>query len=525
MNNIQILIVDYGSQYTLVIGRILRELGVRSLILPPKKVDEWLKNNTPKAVILSGSNFSVHQKGAPELPKLLGIALHKSHEVKSKYQILGICYGMQLLAHKLGGKVARPLAHREYGPSIVTLDTKHPLFAGVTKKTEVWASHGDTVIKLPKGFASIATSEGIAAMSNKDNRVLGIQFHPEVVDTKEGRKILQNFLELSKCEKDWNPTDLIHQIQKEVLDIVNKDGNKKNVVLGVSGGVDSTTLSAILAPVLGKRLFCVAIDTGGLREGELSELKANMKSVLSQERFLRKANLVVIDASEEFVKNIGKTIDGEEKRAKFREIYQKIFEEQIKKHNAGFIAQGTLATDIIESGKAGKSAMIKTHHNVGLKWKVEDLHPLRNLFKYEVRELARVLRLPSAISERNPFPGPGLYLRVVGAPVSKENIELVREADKTVADILKKHNLNKNISQLIVALLGVNSVGVKGDERVYGHSLAVRAVQTSDFMTAKGYYFPEEVMNEITSALTKHKNIVRVFFDMTPKPPATTEFE
>lgn len=189
------------------------------------------------------------------------------------------------------------------------------------------------------------------------------------------------------------------------------------------------------------------------------------------------------------------------------------------------MAQGTLATDIIESGKAGQSAMIKTHHNVGLSWKVKDLHPFRNLFKYEIRELARALNLPSAVYERNPFPGPGLYLRVVGTPVSKENIELVREADKTVNDILKKHNLLKNISQLIVALLGINSVGVKGDERVYGYSLAIRAVQTADFMTAKGYYFPEEVVNEITNALTKHKNIVRVFFDMTPKPPATTEFE
>ncbi|KKQ02299.1 MAG: Glutamine-hydrolyzing GMP synthase [Parcubacteria group bacterium GW2011_GWA2_36_24] len=266
----------------------------------------------------------------------------------------------------------------------------------------------------------------------------------------------------------------------------------------------------------------MAIDTGGLRANELLELKANTKSALGKNKV---KNFKIIKAGEEFIKNIRVTIDGEKKRTKFREIYQKIFEEQIKKYKAGFIAQGTLATDLIESGKIGESAMIKTHHNVGLFWKVDDLHPFRNLFKYEVRELAQTLNLPSAIYERNPFPGPGLYLRVVGTPVSKENIELVREADKTVADILKKYKLTKYISQLIVALLGVNSVGVKGDERVYGHSLAVRAVQTADFMTAKGYYFPEKVVNEITNALTKHKDIVRVFFDMTPKPPATTEFE
>ncbi len=512
MNGTQILIVDYGSQYTLVIGRTLRELGVRSIILPPKKIDKWLKNNLPKAVILSGSNWSVHQSEAPKIPKSLDIT-------GKKYFILGICYGMQLLAHKLGGIVAKPHDYREYGPATVTVDTKRPLFYGVLKKTEVWASHGDTVTKLPKGFTSIATSDGISAMADMRNRVMGIQFHPEVVDTKEGKKILQNFLDVSGCKKDWDPINLIHQIQKEVLETVNKDTRSKpNVILGVSGGVDSTTLAAVLAPILGKRLICIAIDTGGLRANELAELKENTKNA-----GIRK--LVVISAGDKFIKNISATIDGEEKRTKFRAVYKKIFEEQIAKYKADFIAQGTLATDIIESGEAGKSVMIKTHHNVGLNFRVKDLHPFRNLFKYEVRELARVLHLPKAVYERNPFPGPGLFLRVVGTSVSKENIELVREADKTVSDILKKHNLAKNISQLIVALLGINSVGVKGDERVYGHSLAIRAVQTSDFMTAKGFYFPQAVSDEITSALTKHKNIVRVFFDMTPKPPATTEFE
>ncbi|MBU0998693.1 glutamine-hydrolyzing GMP synthase [Patescibacteria group bacterium] len=507
MNKIQILIVDYGSQYTLVIGRTLRELGVRSVILPPDKAEDWIKNNLPKAVILSGSNWSVHNEGAPELPKSLNVT-------GVKYPILGICYGMQLLAHKLNGLVERPLAHREYGPANAILNTNHPFFYGVSKKTQVWASHGDTVAKLPKGFISIATSGGIAAMSSKNNRVLGIQFHPEVVNTKEGKKILQNFLNISNCQKDWNPINLIHEIQKEVTGLV----GKKNVILGVSGGVDSTTLAAVLAPIFGKRLICIAIDTGGLRANELEELKTNTKSAGVK-------NLIIINTKKEFIKNIGTTIDGEEKRAKFRKVYQKIFKEQIKKYKAGFMVQGTLATDIIESGKAGKSAMIKTHHNVGLSWEVEDLHPFRNLFKYEVRELARALKLPKAIYERNPFPGPGLFLRIVGTSVSEENIKLVREADKTVANILKKYKLTKNISQLIVALLGINSVGVKGDERVYGHSLAIRAVQTADFMTAKGYYFPQEVVNEITNALTKHKNIVRVFFDMTPKPPATTEFE
>ncbi|HTE48454.1 MAG TPA: glutamine-hydrolyzing GMP synthase [Candidatus Paceibacterota bacterium] len=515
----QILIVDYGSQYTLVIGRTLRELGVRSIILPPKKVDKWLKNNLPKAVILSGSNWSVRSVGAPELPKSLDI---RGKSKNKQYSILGICYGMQLLTYTLGGSVERPHKHREYGPAEVMLDTKHPLFAGVEKKTVVWASHGDTVTKLPKGLISIATSSGISAMADESNKVMGIQFHPEVDNTKEGKKILQNFLNISNCKKDWNPMNMIQHIQREVLEIVNKEKSKRNVILGFSGGVDSTTLASILAPVLGNRLVCIAIDTGGLRTNELKEINANARMSLSTTGAKK---LIIIPATDEFIKNISTTIDGEGKRAKFRALYQRIFEEQIRKYNAGFIAQGTLATDIIESGRMGESAMIKTHHNVGLTWNVTDLHPFRNLFKYEVRELARAMNLPRAVYERKPFPGPGLFLRVVGTPVSKEKIELVRQADKSVADILKKHNLEKDISQLIVALLGINSVGVKGDERVYGQSLAVRAVQTVDFMTGRSFYFPPEVADEITSALTKHKDIVRVFFDMTPKPPATTEFE
>lgn len=510
MENIQVLIVDYGSQYTLVIGRTLRELGVRSAILPPDKAEHFLTQYTPKSVILSGSNWSVHNDGAPGLPNNLDIT-------GVKYPILGLCYGMQLLAYKLGGTVDRPHGHREYGPAKVTVDNTHPLFLNVSKETDVWASHGDTVTKLPDGYKEIAVSGGIAAMTNSDNRVLGIQFHPEVVDTKEGKTMLQNFLSISNCVKDWNPTDLIKEIQDEVMNVVNASA-KQNVVLGVSGGVDSTVLAALLAPVLGDKLICLAIDTGGMRSGELEELKINVESAGVK-------NLVVVEASDEFIKNISTTVDAQEKRGKFRDVYKRIFEEQIAKNDAGFIVQGTLATDIIESGEAGKSALIKTHHNVGLAWEVDDLHPLRNLFKYEVRELGKALNLPSAVYERNPFPGPGLYLRIVGLPVSREYLDLVRDADKTVTEIIKKYNLEKEISQLIVGILGVKSVGVKGDERVYGHALAIRAVQTIDFMTAKGYYFPQDVVEEITNALTKHKEIVRVFFDMTPKPPATTEFE
>lgn len=510
MESLQVLIIDYGSQYTLVIGRTLRELGVRSAILPPEKAEQFLSLYTPKAVILSGSNYSVHNSDAPKLPNNLDIT-------GSKYPLLGLCYGMQILAHTLGGMVERPHGHREYGPSKVSVDNTHPLFINVSKETDVWASHGDTVTILPKGFKEIAKSGGIASMTSLNNKVLGIQFHPEVSDSKEGKIMLQNFLNIAGCVTDWSPTDLIKEIQNEVLDIVNKS-EKQNVVLGVSGGVDSTVLAALLAPVLGDKLICLAIDTGGMRMNEMDELKVNINSAGVK-------NLVIVESADDFIKNISTTIDAQEKRGKFRDVYKNIFEEQIAKHNAGFIVQGTLATDIIESGEAGESAMIKTHHNVGLDWQVDDLHPLRNLFKYEVRELGKALNLPQAVYSRNPFPGPGLYLRIVGLPVSGEYLDMVRQADKSVTDIIKKHNLSNEISQLIVALIGIRSVGVKGDERVYGHAMAVRAVQTIDFMTATGFYLPEVVVNEITNELTKHKEVVRVFFDMTPKPPATTEFE
>ncbi|OGW73584.1 MAG: hypothetical protein A3J72_03570, partial [Nitrospirae bacterium RIFCSPHIGHO2_02_FULL_40_19] len=374
----------------------MRELGVRSTILSPQKAEEWLKYNNPKAVILSGSNWSVHDEGAPSLPKSLDI----SGLGDKKYLILGICYGMQLLAHQLGGLVEKSHKHREYGPAKVTLNNAHPLFRGVSEKTEVWASHGDTVTKLPKNFTSIAISEGLAAMTNKNNRVLGIQFHPEVAHTKEGKKILKNFIDMAGCKVDWDSVNLIYEIQNEVLDVV-KIAKKQKLILGFSGGVDSTTLAAILAPVLKDKLICIVVDTGGARMNEFEEIKKNARSAGVK-------NLVIISAGKEFIKNISMTIDGEEKRGKFREVYKRIFEEQIAKYEAGFILQGTLATDIIESGKIGHSAMIKTHHNVGLTWKVEDLHPLRNLFKYEVRELARAIKLSPAIYERNPFPGPGL---------------------------------------------------------------------------------------------------------------------
>ena len=289
-------------------------------------------------------------------------------------------------------------------------------------------------------------------------------------------------------------------------------------IIGVSGGVDSTTLAAILAPSLGKQLKAFMIDTGGMRKDEIEKVKEITKKA--------GINLEVIEKyKNKFIESVGQSIDAEEKRAHFREVYGEVFKDVAKSYGATHMIQGTLATDLIESGSAGKSALIKTHHNVDLNLGLKEIMPLADFFKFEVREFAREFGLEELLVGRQPFPGPGLYLRIVGVPVTAELLEIVREADYEVTQILKKNNVYDKISQTIVALLGVNTVGVKGDGRVYGYSLVVRTVETVDFMTVKGFYLSKEICEEITSALVRYPKIVRVFFDWTTKPPATTEFE
>ena len=508
MKPIQILVVDMGSQYTLVIGRTLRELGFRSAVLSPGKAEGWLKANKPQAVILSGGSASVYEENSPQPPKYI---------LKIDIPILGICYGMQWISHKTGGLVAPHHERKEYGEAVAKFDTKDLLFRGIKSKSIVWASHGDSVEKVPVGFRIIARSvdeKVIEAMSSPSKKIWGVQFHPEVTHTKEGKKILLNFLEkIAKCEKDWQPADIVDDIRNETSKVA---GDKK-AIIGFSGGVDSTTLSAVLAPVFRKNLLAVCIDTGGLRRNELEEIKFNARAA--------GVNLKIVKASARFQKSIGRETHSEKKRKRFKKIYGRILEEEAKKFQADFIVQGSLATDLIESGSAGKADLIKLHHNVGLNLKEKELHPFRNLFKYEVRELARSLKLPSSISERQPFPGPGLFIRIIGEPPRKDKLNIARWADGEVTDILKKHGAYKGVSQLIVALDCQRTVGIKGDGRVYAYSVIVRGVKTLDFMTAEGVQFPANIRREISTVVTRHPKIVRVFFDETNKPPATTEME
>lgn len=506
-----VAIIELGSQYTLLIERTLRELGIRSVILDPQKADIWFRDHQPKAIILSGGASSVYDVDAPNPPLEI---LSLSENAERPVPLLGICYGMQWIARHLGGEVLPVAGSREYGEAKIGIaDSTGKIFEDTPNGQNVWMSHGDSVTILPKGFRPMAYTEDntIAAMEN--GPIWGVQFHPEVIHTPFGSTILKNFMKFAGCEEDWVPSSIVSSIQENVQ----RELGERRVISGFSGGVDSTTISAILSPVLRERLLAVVIDGGHLREGELSEIKKHALSA--------KVELKIIDAREDFQKELCDVIDAEEKRKRFKKVYTSIFVKSAQEFDASVILQGTLAPDRIESGATG-GALIKSHHNVGLDMgNLLQFHPVDHLFKYEIRALAKEVGLPESVFNRQPFPGPGLFLRVVGVPATPDKLDLVRWADNEVKNILVKHGVYEKISQLVVSYMGVNTVGVKGDARVYGGAIVIRAVETTDFMTAKGVHFSDVIEDEICSVLTKHRDVVRVWFDPTKKPPATTEME
>ncbi len=425
---------------------------------------------------------------------------------------------MQWLAKTLGGIVESRESQREYGPTRAIFDTDNPLFQGLDRSQTVWSSHGDSVTVLPVSASQVARSldteccEGFQ-LANPLQKIWALQFHPEVKETLCGKSIFWNFVfGICGCQKDWQAQNLIAEIREQIVQEVG-DGK---VIMGFSGGRDSTTLAKLASAVLGERLLAVCVDGGQLRLNESEEIQANAKHAGSR--------LIVVDARPRFAEAFANTVDAEEKRAVFKKLYTATLEEQAEKFDARFLFQGSLATDSIESGKTG-GAVIKSHHNEGLQTKLKQVHPLHALFKYEVRALAQSLGLPESVCKRQPFPGPGLFTRVVGTPVTVGLLEIVRWADAQVTEILTRRGKMEEVDQLVVALIGVKTVGVKGDKRTYGYPIAVRPVVSADFMTAKGYHLPDEVEDEIVSKLTQHPEIVRGFFDPTPKPPATVEFE
>jgi GMP synthase (glutamine-hydrolysing) len=514
----QLLVVDKGSQYTLKIVKSYEELGYRVALFGEGQALAWLKSNKVRGIIISGGPASVNDADAKPVAQAF---------YDAGVPVLNICYGMQDAAKRFGGNVESIEENRGYSKEDVTLATDFDLFVGLPRYTSVWASHGDTVTSVPHDFVVTARTDGgvIAAMYGKPNGVpvWCVQFHPEVSHTRDGKKILRNFAEtICGCEEDWKAGDIVKTIRTSVLGAV----GRRHAVIGFSGGVDSTTLARILAPVLGDRLHGIVIDCGQFRIGELEEIKRHAEAA--------GLAIKVISAKKGFTQVVGMKLNAEAVRIIFKYLYAEIFrQEAVKianKYANGDLSQvvfiqGTLAPDLIESGATG-GALIKSHHNVGLAIEgVEQLHPFGDLFKYEVRSLARKLKLPKSVWNRQPFPGPGLILRIPGLPKTPKNLNIVRWVDARTREVLGKHGWYDRVSQLVATYGFYPTVGVKGDGRVYEPVAVIRAVKTIDFMTAEGVYFPEQVARELVTVLTRHPKVSRVFFDPTNKPPATTEME
>ena len=509
----KILILDFGSQYTQNIARKVRECQVYCEIHPCTLPFDKIKDFNAKGIILSGGPASVLEKDALLCDRRL---------FELKIPILGICYGMQLITHMLGGKVD-PSPHREFGRAELMLKEFSHLFEEVNNNSTVWMSHGDRISKLPEGFKGIAFTGNspLAAIENSVARVYGLQFHPEVVHTVDGTRILNNFLfKICQCDKNWKMDSLVDYM---IQDIRDKVGNAK-VVCGLSGGVDSSVAAVLIHKAIGDNLYCLFIDNGFLRSGEKDKVENTFRDNFS-------IHLDVIDAADKFLEKLKGITDPEQKRKSIGNTFIKVFEEEAKRlGDFTFLAQGTLYPDVIESVsfKGGPSAVIKSHHNVGglpEKMQLKLLEPFRELFKDEVRALGREMGISDEIINRQPFPGPGLAIRILGE-VTPERLKVLCAADKIILQEVKAAGLYNDLWQSFAVLLPVKTVGVMGDARTYEDVIAIRAVTSTDGMTADWAHLPYELLGKLSNRIINEVHGVnRVVYDISSKPPSTIEWE
>jgi GMP synthase (glutamine-hydrolysing) len=508
-----VVILDFGAQYGQLIARRVREANVYSELLPWDTSWEAIAARKPAAIILSGGPESTLLPDAPGVdPRLWDAGI----------PVLGICYGIQLIARDLGGTLV-PATHREYGPTTFEVGEPSPLLAGVAARSRVWMSHGDTVEQPPPGFtiAGRTPRAAIAAMGDSERRIFGVQFHPEVVHTEAGEQILSNFLHgIAAIEPNWQMESFVDR----AVDEIRRTVGKGRVICALSGGVDSAVAATLVARAIGERLTCVFVDTGLLRLGEAESVVAAFRDVLH-------LNVLKIDAQERFLRRLAGVIDPEEKRIRIGHEFIAIFEEEAKKlPDVEWLVQGTLYPDVIESKTPGSKAghKIKSHHNVGglpETMNLKLIEPLRLLFKDEVRAAGRVLRLPPAVVERQPFPGPGLAVRVLGE-VTADRLRTLRTADAIVTGEIEDAHLTPHPWQYFAVLTPLQSVGVMGDGRTYANLVAVRAITSEDGMTADWARLPHDLLERISTRIVNEvPGINRVAYDVTSKPPATVEWE